>query len=613
VASIDLSASEESSPKTSRRPGKASRPPEFRTESPRIDAQRYRQVRGFFVKAALHALWWDILLNRRGLRHFRKPFLPRWRQLAREYRALATELGGVLIKLGQFLSTRVDLLPPEITKELAELQDAVPPVALDQVVPQIESDFNRPIEEVFAWFSPEPIGAASLAQVHKARLGSGEEVAVKVLRPGIRSVVETDLKVIGRFIRRVKHYKPIRRFVDLERLAAEFTAVTSKELDVMNEAGNAERFARDFADDPYVYVPKIYWEYTSTHTLTMEDVSYIKLDDLTAIDAAGINRSEIVERLFDIYQEQIVVTHFVHADPHAGNLFIKPLPPDDDTLPYGQGAPDFRPGDPVPYYPDRPFQIVFVDFGMAVTVPKRLWISLRNYIIGIGTEDAHMIVESYRDGGVLLPDADLAEVEEFTSALLERFSGTLLGQMKDVNLRDYVALYAEYQASLYKSPFQFQSDLLFVMRALGILSGMATGIDPDYDPLARVKPFAQRLIQEEWQPHLDEIGKAGPRLFKLPMSLVEVLNQAQRGQLAVQTHLTADAKRTIDQLRSSVNRLTLILTAVGLLTAGVIWHVGEVVATVVSQNPRQKNYIGVGLMILAGVIFLLSLFRRRAG
>ena len=530
--------------------------------------------------------------------------------LAREYRALAVELGGVLIKLGQFLSTRVDILPREITSELGELQDAVPPVPVGEIIAQIEADFGRPLDELFAWFDPQAIGAASLAQAHKARLVTGESVAVKALRPGIFSIVETDLKVIAKFIRRIKYYRPIRRFVDLDRMAVEFTTVTARELDLVVEAESAERFARDFEDDPAVCVPRIYWAYTAPHTLTMEDVSYLKIDDKKALDAAGISRLEVVEKLVDIYQEQLAVTHFVHADPHAGNLFIKPLPVPEEISRLGADF-SFRPGQVVPYYPDRPFQIVFVDFGMAVAIPKRLWSSLRNYIVGVGTEDAHLIVESYREGGVLLDDSDLKQIEQFTAIILERFSGSLLGQMKDVDLKAYTELYYEYQSLLYESPFQFQSDLLFVMRALGILSGLATELAPEFDPFGRVKPFAQRLIQEEWQPHLDEIGRVGPRFFRLPSSLFDVLDQAQRGQLAVQTHLPPDARRTIDQLQRSIGRLTLTVGAVGLLLVGAIWHVGGVIAHAVSKDSSSPGRFGMWLMILGGVMFLISLIKSR--
>jgi predicted unusual protein kinase regulating ubiquinone biosynthesis (AarF/ABC1/UbiB family) len=558
-------------------------------------------------------IWWDIVLNRPALERFRTPYLPRWRRLAADFRALAVDMGGVLIKLGQFLSARVDLLPPEIVGELAGLQDEVPPVAIGLVTAQIEADFGRPVGAIFEWFSPEPVGSASLAQVHKARLATGERVAVKVLRPDIRRIVATDLKVIEKFLRRMRYFKKLRRYVDLDRLAAEFVAVTARELDLEREGLNAERFAANFADEPQVRVPKIYWGQSAAHTLTMEDVSYIKIDDFAALEAAGINATEVAAKLFDVYLEQISRTHFVHADPHAGNLFVRPLSPPDEALIYGRGRLDFRPGDPVPYYPDRPFQIVFVDFGMAVPIPKRLRASVRDYVIGVGTRDARLIVESYLDAGILLPDADLSRVEEMTEALLERFSGALLGQMKDVDVVEYAQLYAQYQTLLYTSPFQFQSDLLFVMRALGILSGMTAQLAPKFDPMAKIPPFTQRLLQDDWIPLPDRLAKLGPRLLKLPSRLEDVLARAQRGQLSVQTNLTPDALKAVERLRESVNRLAAIVLAVGLLVAGAIWHTAERVVSSVSETATGTSQVGTALMAAAAVVFLLALLARKTG
>lgn len=578
----------------------------------RFDAKRYRKIRNFFLKTIIHIAWWDIILNRPGLRHLRRPPLRRWQQLAARYRLLAVEMGGVLIKLGQFLSTRVDILPPEITDELAGLQDAVPPVPIGEITAQIERDFGRPVKELFASFSTEPVGSASLAQVHRARLITGEQVAVKALRPGIMQMVETDLAVVSKFARRLHRYKPIRKYVDLKRLAHEFTMVTSRELDLQAEGAHAERFAADFADDAQTYVPKIHWDYVGVHTLTMEDVSYFKIDDLKAIEAAGIDREAVADKLFDLYMQQVVVKSFVHADPHAGNLFVRPLPHPDEIFDGGARLRAFAPGDPVPYYPDRPFQITFVDFGMAVSIPKRLQDALRNYVIGIGTHDARLIVESYLDAGALLYDADLKQIEEMTEGLLERFSGTFLGQMKGVDLDEYARFYSEYTTLLYNSPFQFQADLLFVMRALGLLSGITSAISPDFNPMDKVTPFAQRLLIQELQPRPENIVKAIPRLLKLPDNLSDVLLSAQRGQLTFKTELTAATKKSIQQLRNSVNWLAYVVVAVGLFLGGVIWHVGLTVVAAVSRSgdARSAN-VGIWMMALAGVAFLWGMLKRR--
>ena len=460
----------------------------------KIDVKRYRKVRWFFARAFLHVIWWDIVLNRPILRWFRTPSLPRWQKIARRYRYLALDMGGVLIKLGQFLSIRVDILPPEVTRELAGLQDEIPAEPFDAILAQVEEDFGRPVADIFEWFEPEPLGAASLAQAHLACLASGEEVVVKVLRPNIDVLVETDLNAIALAIRWLKFYKPISKRVDLDKLAREFAVVTRKELDFKAEGENAEQFARDFADDPQVYFPKIYWEYSAAKTLTLENVGYIKIADLAGIDAVGISRPEVAKKFYNVYMGEIFVTNFVHADPHPGNVFIKPLPHPDE-----KNVTEFRPGEPVPYHPDRPFQIAFVDFGMVAVIPERLRAALRDYAIGVGTRDAHKVVQSYADAGVLWPGADMKRLEEATADMFQRIWGVRMGPIRELAETEVGYFMQEYRDIVYEAPFQFPADMLFVVRAIGILSGMATNLDPNFDPWAESIPFAERLAKEELQ------------------------------------------------------------------------------------------------------------------
>lgn len=567
-------------------------------DTTKMDWQRYRQVRWFFAKAFVHVIWWDIVLNRPGLRWLRPPRLPRWQKIARNYRALAVEMGGVLIKLGQFLSIRVDVLPTEVTRELAGLQDEVPPERLEDVLAQIEADFGRPVSELFTWFSPQPLGAASLAQVHLARLPSGEEVVVKALRPGINVMVETDLAAIALAIRWLKFYKRISRRVDLDWLAEEFTTVTRNELDFVAEGRNAERFAQDFAEEPHVYIPKVYWDYCAARTLTLENVGYLKIGDQAALKAAGINLSQVAQKFYHIYMRQVFITNFVHSDPHPGNVFVKPLPHPDEP----EGT-HFGPNDPVPYQPDRPFQIVFVDFGMVAVIPERLRAALREYAIAVGTRDAHRMVQSYVSAGVLLPGADLKRLEEIHEALFDRFWGVRLGQMSTVAFSEARFFFREYRDIINEAPFQFQVDMLFVVRAISILSGMATGLDPEFDPWAETIPFAERLakdeLQQNWRGWLQEGLKLGQLLFTLPTQLDRVLTQAQRGNLTLQTSLAPDARKTIQRLEQALNRLSWVVVAAALLLGGVQL-----------QSSRPENPWGTGLMILALAAFLWGMLRR---
>ena len=579
---------------------------------PLKDETRYRQVRRFFRRVMLHVIWWDIILNLPLLRRFRKPLATRWQQLARSYRIMAIDMGGVLIKLGQFLSTRVDLLPVEVTDELAKLQDQVPPVPFDDIVWQMESDFGRPVSEIFAWCAPHPIGAASLAQVHRAQLCNGENVVVKVLRPGIDRLVEADLAVLGQVIRRMKRYKPIRLRVDLDALIDEFTTRTRHELNLQTEAHNAERFAQHYQNDPQVHVLKIFWEATTPHTLTMEDVSYFRLDDVEAIQAAGIDLKAVAQKVFGLYLEQFFVHHFVHADPHAGNVFIKPLP-----HPLENGITAFGPGDDVPFCPDRPFQVAFVDFGMVADIPERLQGSFREYIIGIGTRDARRIVQSYVLGGSLRPGADLARIEALTQDTLDHFWGTLLGQFNGISLESYNRVMGQYFDVFQSAPFQFQAELLYVFRAMGILSGIIAHLDSQFDPWPQVVPLTQRLMQHNgttsWQGWLQEGGGTVQLLSRLPTRLDEVLTLALRGKLTVQNTLAPDTQQTVQRLRQSVNRQTWITVAVGLFVSGMMWHVGHLIVATIAPPALpgpDASRIDLWLMGLAGVSFLWGMLRK---
>jgi len=564
----------------------------------KIDPKRYRRVRWFFARAFLHVIFWDIILNRPILRWFRTPPLPRWQKIARRYRYLAVEMGGVLIKLGQFLSIRVDVLPPEVTGELAGLQDEIPAEPLDRIIAQIEEDFGRPLAEIFEWFGPDPLGAASLAQAHLARLCGGQEVVVKVLRPGIDVLVETDLSAIALAIRWLKYYERVSSRVDLDRLAEEFTTVTRDELDFKAEGQNAERFAKDFAGDPQIYVPQVYWDYSAARTLTLENVSYIKIGDLAGIEAAGISRAEVAKKFYNTYMEQIFVTNFVHADPHPGNVFIKPLLMPDET-----DIREFQPGDPVPHRPGRPFQLVFVDFGMVAVIPERLRSALRDYAIGAGTRDAHKVVQAYADAGVLLPGADIKRLEQATADMFKRVWGIRMGQIKDLAESEMRYFMQEYRDIVYEAPFQFPADMLFVMRAIGILSGMATNLDPEFDPWTETIPFAERLaadeLQRDWQGWLQEFVAIGQLLFRLPGQLDRVLALAERGNLAIQTSLAPDARKAVDRLERAVNRLTWMVVTIGLLIAGVNLYVG-----------RDGGGLGLGLMAAALVALVWGIFRR---
>lgn len=569
----------------------------------RVDMKRYKKVRSFFLKAFIHAVFWDIFLNRKYLRVFRKDPVSRWQKTARDFRSLALEMGGVLIKLGQFLSIRVDILPLEVTRELAGLQDEVPPEPIEKILQQLENDFEKPVSRVFADFEHTPLGAASLAQAHKAVLPTGEPVVVKVMRPDIDVIVETDLSAINLALKWLKMYKRVRKRVDLDWLSREFSSVTRRELETSLEGKNAEQFAMDFMDNETVYIPKIHWEYTRKRCLTMEDVSYLRIADTEAIEKTGIDRSKVADALHGIYMHQVFETNFVHVDPHPGNLFVRPLPTAEEME---SGKTGFCPGEEVPYRENRPFQIAFVDFGMTATIPKRLRASLRQYVVGVGTHDAYKVVQSFVSGGTLLQGADLRRLEEVHEAMFERLWGVRMGQIKSIAMGEARYFLKEYRDVIYDAPFQFQVDMLFVMRAVGILSGMTTNLDPDFDPWTKTVPYAEKFIKEEfknnWQGVAQEGFNIARLLTKLPQDMDRFLGRANRGRLSVQTDFSKNTKELILRVDKGVRRLSFSVMASGCVIAGALLY----------QGKGNCTEIGYGFWITAFILFLLG-FRNNNG
>jgi predicted unusual protein kinase regulating ubiquinone biosynthesis (AarF/ABC1/UbiB family) len=549
-----------------------------------INRARYRRVVRYFAGVIVHVIYWEIILRRLLGRRFVERSAPqRWQRIARRFRLLAVDLGGVLIKLGQFLSVRVDVLPRVVTAELAGLQDEVPAARLVDIQAVIEAEYGQPADQVFGWFAPHPEAAASLAQVHRARLLTGDRVVVKVQRPQIETTVETDLRAIHTAIRWLKRYRPIRRRVDLDRLYDEFSRTTRNELDFVTEGENAERFAENYLDDDGVRIPRIYSETSTRRVLIMENVANIKISDFEAMAAAGIDRKEVARRLFDTYLTQAFIHNFVHADPHPGNLFVQPLLP---TL--GES---------------RPFRLVFVDFGMVATVPERVRTHFRDFLFAFASRDASRMVRAYQGAGLLLPGADLARLEQMETELLERYAGLTLSQVRQISMSEWHDLAREYRDVFYEMPFQIPTDLLFVGRALALLFGMATTLDPDFNHWEAITPFATKLAageaKRDWRGVLDELEKATRLVVSLPGQADRFFSQATRGELNIRTSWSADSTQTLRRVETAVNRLVWAVIFAALLLAAA--------AVYVTQGEGPVTYV---LLALAGVALLVTLIRR---
>ncbi len=526
---------------------------------------RYWRIVFFFGRVTLGFILWEIVLPRIGLRGWvRRTRSERSRRTAVRFRALAIRMGGLMIKVGQFLSARLDVLPLEITEELSNLQDEVPPESFEAIRAAAESDIGQPLSAHYASFDEVPLAAASLGQAHRACLREADaaelgftDVVVKIQRPYIEQVVEVDLAAIRRVGGWLQRYKPVSKRADVHALVEEFATTTRAEIDYLAEASNAEAFAEYFAGNPRVHVPQVAWELTTRRVLTLEDVTAIKITDYDAITAAGIDRGEVAEVLLGTYMQQIFEDGFFHADPHPGNLFVTPV---------GDRGEDGSQG----------WKLTFIDFGMVGYVPDNLREGLREAVIAIGTQDGARLVKSFRTLGVLLPTADLKLIEMASMQVFDRFGGMSMGQLRDIDHAEFARFGLQFQELMLNLPFQLPENLLLLGRTVAILSGMCTGLEPEFNVWSAISPYASKLISAEgettWDTIVSEGTKIGQLLLALPGRVDRVLTQVERGELNVQTPML-DLR--VRRLERSVSRVAMALIFAALLVAGAILYPTE--------------------------------------
>lgn len=524
---------------------------------------RYRRIMFFFTVVAINFIFWEIILPRIGLRSLsRRTRANRYRKVAIQFRTLAIRMGGVMIKVGQFLSSRLDVLPPEITEELSGLQDEVPAEKFADIRREAEADLGAPLEEKYDSFEEIPMAAASLGQVHRAHLcvkdGGGEfcNVVVKIQRPFIDKLIEVDLSALRQIGGWLQRYPPVARRVDVPALIEEFSTTVREEVDYLAEGRNAEIFAENFKDFARVHVPRVVWTHTTRKVLTLEDVFAIKITDYDAITAAGIERGEVASQLLDTYLKQIFEDGFFHADPHPGNLFITLVP---------GATQDQKPG----------WKLTFVDFGMVGHVPDTLRTGLREVLIAMGTQDAARLVRSFQTLHVLLPGADLKQLEQMSASMFDMFWGKSMDELRQLSPEEMFRFADRFRDLMFNMPFQLPQNILMLGRTVAILSGMCTGLNPEFNMWNQLAPYATKLVSQEvgsnWRVWLNEAGNILKELIAIPSKMERVLSQIERGDLTVQVPAVS---RQMSSLEKAVNRLTGSLIFGAFLMTSVILYLG---------------------------------------
>ncbi|WP_404313267.1 AarF/ABC1/UbiB kinase family protein [Agrococcus terreus] len=528
--------------------------------SPALRA-RYRRILRFAARHLVVLWWFELALPRVGLAALgARGRAARLTRLARGFHALAVELGGLMIKVGQFLSSRLDVLPPEITKELEGLQDEVPAVPFGELRALAEAELGMPLERAYARIEEIPIAAASLGQAHRALLHERDaaetgiaQAVVKVQRPGIGDVVDVDLAALRRVGGWLRRVRLVADRVDVPALVEEFAGTSLEEIDYLHEAASAERFAADFAGDARVESPEVVWERTTRRVLTLADVAAIKITDVAALRAAGIDPAEVAHAFAAVMFDQLFVHGRFHADPHPGNLFVTPS----DSEAVAAGAP--------------PWRLTFIDFGMMGEVPAGTRAGLRSLLIAAAARDGAGLVAAMRELGGLLPTADTNELERAMTLAFARFGGMGFAELREVDPRQFRQFAAEFGDLMRTMPFQLPEDLLLVIRAMGLTSGVCSALDPAFNLWDAVEPYAGRLLRDERggiaRAAIDEVVETAAVLARLPRRADRALARLEDGRIATRS---PEVERRLGRVERILGRVVSAVLFVGLLVGGAV-------------------------------------------
>ena len=487
----------------------------------------------------------------------------------RRLRMAMEELGPTFIKLGQLLSTRPDVLDQEFIREFSKLQDEVPAVPLDQIKTQVQRELGYPVDELFAEFSAEPLAAASIAQVHRGKLRSGEEVVFKVRRPGISRIVETDIDVLMGLAYLIEQHVPAIALYEPVGLVKEFRRSIMREMNFIREGHTVERFAANFADSATVYIPKIFWDCSGEIVLTMEYVPGIKISHMEELKAQGYDLKEIARRGADAFLKQVLDHGLFHADPHPGNIFVLP-----DQV------------------------ICMIDFGMVGRLGQDLKEQLLDLLQALLGKDVDRIISQLLYSGELTDTADLKNLKRDLHDFIEDYYDLVLQDIK------IGRLFAEFIEILTHHRIHFPPDYMILAKALVVMEGVGRQLDPDFNMISHMRPYVNRLLVERFSPknitaEAGRIAMAYTSLAKnLPHDIKEFINRLNRNQFKIDLEHRGLEKLVTDLDRSS-NRVSFSLVIGSLI-------VGSSLVMQIDKGPMVFGFPLLGLLgySIAGLLGL---------
>jgi ubiquinone biosynthesis protein len=493
-------------------------------------------------------------------------------------RCTLQDLGPTFVKLGQVLATRVDLLPPAWIDELGKLQNAVPALPWDTVLPQLREDLGAEPEAVFARVEHKPLAAASLAQAHRAWLADGSAVVLKIRRPGIRDTVEADLRLLKHLAVIVEKNLPELRRYHPQRIVQQFSASLRRELDFAAECRNAERIAHNFAGRDDIVIPRVYWQWTCERLNVQECLEGVPGRDLAAVDAMGLDRVRLARTGAGLVLKMVLEDGFFHADPHPGNIF---------------------------YMPDGAIGVI--DFGMVGRVTEQRRFQIVRLLHGLVVHDSAAVAEVLADWTEENNDIDEVRLQESADVFVDQYRGVPLKDLRmGAMLGDVTAMLREHGLSL-------PADLALMIKAFLTLEGMGRQLDPDFDMASEARPYLERAMLERFAP--DVLVRRGRRtlsglvdlLRDMPRDVHRLLQSARRGKL--QMHIEVDTLRAFgEQVDRAANRLTM-----GIITASLVIG-SSIVMNSVGGGVSNRWLMSLGVLgfvgaALCGVWILFSIWR----
>jgi len=499
---------------------------------------------------------------------------------AERVRMAVEELGPTFIKLGQILSTRADIVPPDLIHELEKLQDTVPPTPFPLIQAQVELELKRPLSELFATFDPVPVASASLGQVHLATLAGGEEAAVKVFRPGIEKVIDVDLDILLQAATLAQKRTDWGQFYDVLSLAQEFANTLRQEQNYEQEGHNMDRFRQIFADEPSVRVPFVYWETTTRRVLTMERLAGVKITDLEGLEAAGLDPDVVARRNIHILLKAVLQEGFFHADPHAGNFSVLP----------GE-------------------VIGMMDFGIMGHLDTRARLGLIQLFVGLFRGDSERSVDALSSLGIATRAADKRALTRDMERLRLQYYGL---ELEKIRAQTFVE---DLMGIAFANHLIMPSNLVLVFKTIAMLEGISLILDPGINVFQEVEPYVRDALLELESPLSrakklsEQLRESTEAMLLLPRQIRALFEQMEDGQAGLTFGLRGLDDLT-GRLTSAANRLALALLAAAFVVgpALIIPYLSQLWPS--WQSPALTLIVGgFGLSLLITLVLLWSIWR----